>query len=73
MHSPIKVFEVEMSHRVDHALASLTHVYDIWRPERLYLIVADERDLNRAVRLVEPYVKGAFYRISRRLKNTHLH
>ncbi len=67
-HSPIKVFEVEVSHRIDHALSSLMHAYDVWRPEGLYLIVLDERDVNRAQRLVEPYVKGAFYRISKRLR-----
>jgi len=67
-HSPIKVFEVEVSHRIDHALSSLMHAYDVWRPESLYLIVLDEKDIHRAVKLVEPYVKGAFYRISRRLR-----
>jgi hypothetical protein len=66
--APLKVFEVETSHRIDHALSSLAHAYDVWRPERLYLMVSDERDLNRAIKLVEPYVKGAFYRISRKLK-----
>jgi len=67
-HAPLKVFEVETSHRIDHALSSLAHAHDVWRPERLYLIVSDERDLNRAIKLAEPYVKGAFYRILRKLK-----
>ena len=67
-HSPLKVFEVEMSGNVDHALSSLTHAYDIWRPEQLYLIVLDERDLNRALKLVEPRLMGAFSRIRERLK-----
>jgi len=66
--APIKVFEVEMSRRIDHALSSLAHAYDIWRPEALYLIVLDERDRSRAIKLADPYVKGAFYRISRRLR-----
>ena len=67
-HAPIKVFEVEISRRIDHALSSLAHAYDIWRPETLYLIVLDERDRSRAIKLVDPYVKGAFYRTSRRLR-----
>jgi len=67
-HSPLKVFEVEMSGNVDHALSSLTHAYDIWRPEQLYLIVLDERDLNRALKLVEPRLMGAFSRLRERLK-----
>lgn len=67
-HTPIKVFEVEMSKRIDHALSSLTHAYDIWHPEALYLVVLDEKDRSRAIKLANPYVKGAFYRISRRLR-----
>jgi len=67
-HSPIKVFEVEVSGNVDHALSSLAHAYDTWRPEGLYLIVSDESDLNRARKLVEPRVRGAFSKISGRLK-----
>ncbi|MEM2169668.1 MAG: hypothetical protein QXS79_06810 [Candidatus Bathyarchaeia archaeon] len=43
-HVPIKVFEVEMSRRIDHALSSLAHAYDIWRPEALYLIMLEERE-----------------------------
>jgi hypothetical protein len=35
-HSPLKVFEVEVSHSIDHALSSLAHAHDIWRPERLF-------------------------------------
>lgn len=67
-HSPIKVFEVEVSHRIDHALSSLAHAYDTWRPEKLYLIVQDEKDEKRAERLARPFVRGAFYRIHRRLR-----
>jgi len=66
-HSPIKVFEVELSRNIDHALSSLTHALDVWRPEQLYLVVSDERDLARAEKLVEPRVRGAFARISGRL------
>jgi len=67
-HSPLKVFEVEVSGNVDHALASLAHAYDVWRPESLYLVVSDERDLERAKKLVEPRLKGAFSRLRGRLK-----
>lgn len=67
-HSPIKVFEIEFSGNIDHALASLTHAYDVWRPMALYLIVLDEKDLNRANKLVEPRIRGAFSRIRGRLK-----
>ena len=66
--SPIKVFEVELSGNVDHALSSLSHAYDTWRPEQLYLIVEDERDGERAKMLVEPRVKGAFARIANKLR-----
>lgn len=66
-HSPVKVFEVEASHQVDLALSRLVHAFDLWRPE-LYLIVADEADLDRARRLVEPRVRGAYARIAGRLK-----
>jgi len=67
-HSPLKVFEIEVSGNVDHALASLAHAYDVWRPECLYLVVSDEKDLERAKRLVEPRLKGAFSRLRGRLK-----
>lgn len=67
-HSPLKVFEVEVNGNVDHALASLAHAYDVWRPESMYLVVSDERDLERAKKLVEPRLKGAFSRLRGRLK-----
>jgi len=67
-HSPIKVFEIEVSGNVDHALSSLAHAYDVWRPETLYLIIVDERDRDRVGRLVEPRLRGAFSRIGRKLK-----
>ena len=66
--SPVKVFEVEFSGNVDHALSSLAHAYDAWRSEQLFLIVEDEKDTERAKRLVEPRIRGAFARISQRLK-----
>ena len=67
-HRPIKVFEVEVSGNVDHALSSLTHAYDKWGAEELYLIVSDESDLNRARKLVEPRIRGTFVKIFGRLK-----
>lgn len=66
-HSPFKVFEVELSRNIDHALSSLAHAYDLWRPE-LCLIILDEKDKNRVEKLVEPKVKGAFSRISKKLR-----
>ncbi|MEM1832480.1 MAG: hypothetical protein QXJ97_13240 [Desulfurococcaceae archaeon] len=65
-HSPLKVFEVEFRSDVDKALARLTHAYDLWRPE-LYLIVADEKDLERARKLVEPRLSSAFTKIKNKL------
>ncbi|MEM2364268.1 MAG: EVE domain-containing protein, partial [Candidatus Bathyarchaeia archaeon] len=67
-HAPMKVFEVEFSKDIDSALSRLTDAYDMWRAEQLYLIVADERDLERARKLVEPHLRGAFSRIGKRLK-----
>jgi len=65
-HSPLKVFEVEFRSDVDKALARLTHAYDLWCPE-LYLIVADEKDLERARKLVEPRLSSAFTKIKNKL------
>lgn len=67
-HSPLKVFEVELSRNIDHALSSLAHALDKWRPEQLYLIVADESDFGRVQKLTEPRLRGAFSRISHRLR-----
>jgi len=66
-HAPMKVFEVELSGNIDHALASLTHAFDTWRSAELYLIVEDESDELRVDKLVGPRIKGAFARIKRRL------
>ncbi|MEM4005151.1 MAG: hypothetical protein QXM43_05905, partial [Desulfurococcaceae archaeon] len=38
----------------------------MWRPE-LYLVVADEKDLERARKLVEPRLSGAFTKIRDKL------
>jgi len=67
-HRPLKIFEVELSSNVDLALSRLTHAYDVWGSERLYLIVGDEGDTERARSLVEPRVKGAFARIADKLR-----
>ncbi|MDI6813846.1 MAG: EVE domain-containing protein [Desulfitobacteriaceae bacterium] len=67
-HAPLKVFEVEVSGKVDHALSSLAHAHDVWRPEQLYLIVSDEKSSDRAERLVEPRLRGAFSRLRGKLK-----
>lgn len=62
-HAPIKVFEIELSHNVDHALSSLKDAYDLWRAPCLYLVVMDERDMKRARKLIEPKLRGAFRRL----------
>jgi len=60
---PIKVFEVEISHDVDRALARLKHAHDTWNCQQLWLIVSDEAKAERARKLVEPRLKGAFEEI----------
>jgi hypothetical protein len=67
-HSPSKVFEVELSKNIEHALSSLLHASHIWRPEQLYLIIADEADFARVQKLVDRPLLGAFSEISRKLK-----
>lgn len=67
-HSPLKVFEVELSRNIDHALSSLAHALDTWRPEQLYLILTDESDFGRVKKLTEPRLRGAFSRVSHRLR-----
>ena len=60
---PIKVFEVEISNDVDRALARLKHAHDIWNCQQLWLIVSNEAKAERARKLVEPRLKGAFEEI----------
>lgn len=60
---PIKVFEVEISNDVDRALTRLKHAHDIWNCQQLWLIVSDEAKAERARKLVEPRLKGAFEEI----------
>lgn len=60
------MFEVEFKGSIDTALSRLAHAYDLWHPE-LYLVVADERDRDRAKKLVEPRMRGAFARLRDRL------
>ena len=67
-HRPIKVFEVELSHNIEHALSSLAHAYDVWGAEQLFLIVEDEKDTERAKKLIIPRVRGAFAKIADRLR-----
>lgn len=67
-HSPSKVFEIELSKNIEHALSSLLHASHIWRSEQLYLIIADEADFARVEKLVERPVQGAFSEISRKLR-----
>jgi hypothetical protein len=67
-HRPLKAFEVEISGNVDVALARLTHAYDKWGCEQLWLIVSDEAKAERARKLVEPRLKGSFAKIKNRIR-----
>ena len=67
-HSPLKAFEVEMSGNVDIALSRLMHAFDKWRCEQLWLVVSDESRADRARKLVEPKLRGAFSRIKDRTR-----
>ena len=67
-HSPNKVFEIELSKNIEHALSSLLHASHIWRSEQLYLIIADEADFARVGKLVDRPLHGAFSEIARRLR-----
>jgi hypothetical protein len=58
-HSPLKVWEVEISGNVVLALARLKHAFDIWHPE-LYLVVSDAKTKEKAESIVRPQIKGAF-------------
>lgn len=61
-HAPLKAFEVEISGNVNTALARLTHAYDNWRCEQLWLIGSDEAREERAEKLVRPRLEGLFAR-----------
>ena len=67
-HNPIKVFEIELSGNVDHALASLSHAFDIWGARHLFLILQDEADSQRASRLLTGKLSGAFARIGKHVR-----
>jgi hypothetical protein len=67
-HAPLKAFEVEISGNVDNALARLTHTYDMWHCEQLWLVVSDEAEAERAKKLVEPRLKGSFAKIKEKVK-----
>jgi hypothetical protein len=68
-HAPLKAFEVELSGQVDKALARLSHAYDHWHCEQLWLVVSDEESSEKARKLVEPMLKGSFSKIR---KKTHI-
>jgi hypothetical protein len=64
---PVKVFEVELGRDVDRALARLKHAYDVWNCQQLWLVVSDEASAERARKLVEPVLRGAFEEIRDRV------
>uniref|UniRef100_A0A7J2TAJ7 Uncharacterized protein n=1 Tax=Ignisphaera aggregans TaxID=334771 RepID=A0A7J2TAJ7_9CREN len=65
---PIKAFEAELGRDVGKALARLKHAYDKWNCQQLWLVVSDESDAERARRLVEPKLRGAFEEIKDRVR-----
>lgn len=58
----MKIFEIEVRGIVYRAISRLARGYNMRDPE-LYLVVSDEKDRERAEKLVEPVVKSAFSRI----------
>ena len=62
-HAPLKVFEVELSHKVVMALSRLAHAWHKWRAPELYLIILDETDKIKAIKLVDPHIRGTFAEI----------
>jgi hypothetical protein len=68
-HSPVKVWEVEISGNVLTALARLKHALDLWHPE-LYLVVSDAKTKEKAEELVKPQIKSAFAERERSLTVT---
>lgn len=68
-HSPVKVWEVEISGNVLTALARLKHAFDLWHPE-LYLVVSDAKTKEKAEELVKPQIKSAFAERERSLTVT---
>jgi predicted RNA-binding protein/predicted transcriptional regulator len=64
---PLKAFEVELGGEVVKALTRLKHAYDRWNCQQLWLIVSDEAKAERAWKLVEPRLKGAFEEIRGRV------
>ncbi|MCC6014040.1 MAG: hypothetical protein LM593_06730 [Candidatus Verstraetearchaeota archaeon] len=63
---PQMIFEVEFSSNLDIALAKLMHAFHIWH-SNLYLVVADERKKEEAMKLVEPKLKSSFASIADKL------
>lgn len=56
------VFEVQVKGKVESALARLKHAYDTQRSKPV-LIIADERDHQRARQWLRPYLSGSFHEI----------
>ncbi|MGC9118519.1 MAG: EVE domain-containing protein [Thermoproteus sp.] len=61
---PVAVFEVVAGGSVERSLAALKHANDVWRPRGLFLVAADEEKRERAERLLEPYLAGAFHELA---------
>ncbi|MCU7787506.1 EVE domain-containing protein [Pyrobaculum sp. 3827-6] len=65
---PVAVFEVVAGGFVERSLAALKHAYDVWRPRGLFLVVAGEGKRERALRLLEPYLSGAFHELADKVR-----
>lgn len=63
LHFPLKAWEIEVSGKVELALARLKHAFDLWHPE-LYLVVSDVKTKQKAESLVKPKM-GAFAEIEK--------
>ncbi|MEM3068296.1 MAG: hypothetical protein QXH58_00085 [Nitrososphaerales archaeon] len=76
---PVKVFEVQVKGQTDLALTKLQHARDVWRGSDLFIVITEERDFERAKRIIEPHLRGAFHRLKGLLmvltadKIAHLH
>lgn len=66
--NPSKIFEVSVKRELYSALTKLKHAYDTWGAKHLWLIVCDERDPEKARKVLEAGLKGPFSMIERFIK-----
>ena len=58
------VFEVQCRGKLESALTRLKHAYDIQR-SKPFLVVADEKDAQKARKYLEPLLSGSFHEIGK--------